>query len=105
MQLCIYDPQVKEDLMRRELSMGKFEWDHPMASANSQSASAQSALVESNVACASSAEEACAGAHAIAILTEWDEFKVRPIPSVETIKRLTKGTKRVRLSLAWGQNK
>lgn len=74
-KLCIYDPQVKEDLMRRELSMGKFEWDHPMASANSQSASAQSALVESNVACASSAEEACAGAHAIAILTEWDEFK------------------------------
>lgn len=71
-KLCIYDPQVKEDLMRRELSMGKFDWDHPLSSGASAS---NAALVDSNVTCAATAEEACTGAHAIALLTEWDEFK------------------------------
>ncbi|KAF3597812.1 hypothetical protein DY000_02025550 [Brassica cretica] len=29
-RLCIYDPQVTEDQIQRDLSMNKFEWDHPL---------------------------------------------------------------------------
>jgi UDPglucose 6-dehydrogenase len=32
-------------------------------------------LIEEHVSVVSSAEEAARGAHAIAVLTEWDEFK------------------------------
>jgi UDPglucose 6-dehydrogenase len=70
-KLSIYDPQVGEDLMFSELSMGKFEWDHPGAQAGDSSA-----VVKANVTCCKSMAEACAGAHAVVILTEWDEFKM-----------------------------
>ncbi|CBI15150.3 unnamed protein product, partial [Vitis vinifera] len=45
--LSIYDPQVTGDQIQREISMNKFDWDHP----------------------------ATRDAHGICILTEWDEFK------------------------------
>lgn len=53
-EVYIYDPKVSEEEIRRDLGVAD---DHPL------------------VHIASSAEEACAGAHALAILTEWDEFK------------------------------
>jgi hypothetical protein len=74
-KLVIYDPQVKEDLIRRELSMAKFEWDHPGV-ANTYTTE----LVSSNVACASSIYDAAKDAHAICLITEWDEFKVDTRP-------------------------
>ena len=70
-QLAVYDPQVEEEVMFRELSMGKFEWDHPGAISGDSSA-----VVKANVTCCKSMAEACEGAHAVVILTEWDEFKV-----------------------------
>jgi len=70
-KLAVYDPQVEEEVMFRELSMGKFEWDHPGAISGDSSA-----VVKANVTCCKSMAEACEGAHAVVILTEWDEFKM-----------------------------
>jgi UDPglucose 6-dehydrogenase len=58
-------------LIRRELSMAKFEWDHPGV-ANTRA----NELVSSNVTCATDIYEAAKDAHAICLITEWDEFKV-----------------------------
>lgn len=67
--LSIYDPEVTEDQIRRDLATNKFEWDHP---AHLQ---AQGPASLDKVTIASSAKEAADGATAIAIITEWDEFK------------------------------
>ncbi|KAF3776912.1 UDP-glucose 6-dehydrogenase 4 [Nymphaea thermarum] len=68
-QLSIYDPQVTEDQMRRDLATNKFDWDHPQHLVpSSPSASKQVSVVWD-------AYEAAKGAHGICILTEWDEFK------------------------------
>lgn len=56
--LSLYDPKVPETAMRADI--GEVEGDQPAA--------------ERIEVCAD-AYEACKGAHAIAILTEWDEFK------------------------------
>eukprot|EP00241_Pyramimonas_parkeae_P002101 CAMPEP_0114256486 /NCGR_PEP_ID=MMETSP0058-20121206/18180_1 /TAXON_ID=36894 /ORGANISM="Pyramimonas parkeae, CCMP726" /LENGTH=486 /DNA_ID=CAMNT_0001371059 /DNA_START=46 /DNA_END=1506 /DNA_ORIENTATION=+ len=69
-KLSVYDPQVKEDVVMRELSMGKFEWDHPGVQSGDSSE-----IVQKNVVCVDSLTKACEGAHALAICTEWDEFK------------------------------
>ncbi|XP_051141253.1 UDP-glucose 6-dehydrogenase 2-like [Andrographis paniculata] len=68
-QLSIYDPQVTEDQIQRDLSMKKFDWDHPL---HLQPMSPSTAK---KVQCVWDAYEATKGAHAICILTEWDEFK------------------------------
>ncbi|MGB0328383.1 MAG: UDP-glucose 6-dehydrogenase [Akkermansiaceae bacterium] len=60
-ELHIYDPKVKEAEIRRDLGVGE---DHPL------------------VHIASSAEAACEGAHALAILTEWDEFQSLDFESI-----------------------
>ena len=52
--VSVYDPKVPSDEIRRDV-LGKTE--------------------DSRLSVAQSAAEACAGAHAIAVLTEWDEFK------------------------------
>ncbi|KAL4513271.1 hypothetical protein Ndes2526B_g02031 [Nannochloris sp. 'desiccata'] len=66
--LCIYDPQVNENQIRVDLASEKFEWDHPGVKA-SPSQNMESITV------ATSAMDAARGAHALCILTEWDEFK------------------------------
>lgn len=67
-RLVIYDPRVSEDEIRHELrsaftdSMGVLSERHER-------------LINSNVRVAKDAYSATSGAHAIAVLTEWDEFK------------------------------
>mmetsp|Transcript_23343 Transcript_23343/g.51232 ORF Transcript_23343/g.51232 Transcript_23343/m.51232 type:complete len:478 (+) Transcript_23343:158-1591(+) len=65
---CIYDPEVKPDQIFRDLSTPKFEWDRP-----NYSKSASHIL--QNVQIATTPAEAVDGAHAICVMTEWDEFK------------------------------
>ncbi|KAG2422449.1 hypothetical protein HXX76_016019 [Chlamydomonas incerta] len=65
---CIYDPEVKAEQIFRDLSAPKFEWDRPNYSRS------QSHILE-NVQVQSDPVAAADGAHAICVLTEWDEFK------------------------------
>jgi UDPglucose 6-dehydrogenase len=60
----VYDPQVDEALMKADLLD---------AYTGTSQVSAES--VEKQLKVAKSAMDACTGSHAIAILTEWDEFK------------------------------
>eukprot|EP00239_Pterosperma_sp_CCMP1384_P007567 CAMPEP_0197857166 /NCGR_PEP_ID=MMETSP1438-20131217/29969_1 /TAXON_ID=1461541 /ORGANISM="Pterosperma sp., Strain CCMP1384" /LENGTH=464 /DNA_ID=CAMNT_0043472895 /DNA_START=153 /DNA_END=1547 /DNA_ORIENTATION=- len=69
-KLCIYDPKVSDQQIRSELSLGKFEWDHP----NSYGKGAAT-ISSDQVSCVADAIAAADGAHAVAVLTEWDEFK------------------------------
>lgn len=68
-QLSIYDLQVTEDQIRRDLSMKKFDWDHPIH------LQPMSPAAVKEVSVVWDAYEATKGAHGICILTEWDEFK------------------------------
>ncbi|KAL8150218.1 hypothetical protein V2J09_020026 [Rumex salicifolius] len=68
-KLSIYDPQVTEDQIQRDLSMNKYDWDHP---AHLQPCSPNTLK---QVYCAWDAYTATKDAHGICILTEWDEFK------------------------------
>ncbi|KAJ6432211.1 hypothetical protein OIU84_019455 [Salix udensis] len=67
--LSIYDPQVPQELIQRDLSMHKSELDKPphLRPVN--------AVAIEQVTCVGDAYEAAKGAHGICILTEWDEFK------------------------------
>ncbi|PNW82295.1 hypothetical protein CHLRE_06g278185v5 [Chlamydomonas reinhardtii] len=65
---CIYDPEVTPEQIFRDLSAPKFEWDRPNYSRS------QSHMLE-NVQVQSDPIAAADGAHAICVLTEWDEFK------------------------------
>ncbi|KAH8934760.1 hypothetical protein BDL97_18G101300 [Sphagnum fallax] len=67
--LSIYDPQVTEDQMKRDLAMNKFDWDHP------QHLQPQSPTAFKQVSVVWDAYEATKDAHAVCIITEWDEFK------------------------------
>ncbi|VAI01723.1 unnamed protein product [Triticum turgidum subsp. durum] len=67
--VSIYDPEVTEDQIQRDLAMNKFDWDHPM---HLQPAS-PSAIKQVSVVW--DAYEATKGAHAVCILTEWNQFK------------------------------
>ncbi|KAF6259020.1 UDP-glucose dehydrogenase [Scenedesmus sp. NREL 46B-D3] len=72
-KLFVYDPKVDPQHVHYELSAAKFSWDHPKApyaSANRLSA----------VSVVKDPYEACDGAHAICVLTEWDEFKHLDFP-------------------------
>ena len=60
--LSIYDPKVPEAEIFETLGL-------------SQSDAETSSSSDAVVTCCSSAEEACEGAHALAILTEWDAFR------------------------------
>ncbi|XP_042478684.1 UDP-glucose 6-dehydrogenase 5-like [Macadamia integrifolia] len=68
-ELSIYDPQVTEDQIGRDLATHKFDWDHP------QHLVPTGPTAKKNVTLTSSAYEAAMGAHGVCILTEWDEFK------------------------------
>eukprot|EP00899_Mesostigma_viride_P014496 jgi/Mesvir1/23047/Mv08164-RA.1 len=73
-RLQVYDPQVSAENVHRELSMPKFEWDHPMNSMGSMPGQSPRTL-EEKVSCFSDPYEATKGCHAICVMTEWDEFK------------------------------
>ncbi|WVZ55958.1 hypothetical protein U9M48_006555 [Paspalum notatum var. saurae] len=68
-KISIYDPQVTEDQIQRDLSMNKFDWDHPVHLLP------MSPTAVKQVSVTWDAYEATKGAHGICILTEWDEFK------------------------------
>ncbi|KAF3444842.1 hypothetical protein FNV43_RR14535 [Rhamnella rubrinervis] len=68
-RLSIYDPQVTEDQIQRDLTMNKFDWDHPLH------LQPMSPTTVKQVSVVWDAYEATKDAHAVCILTEWDEFK------------------------------
>ena len=61
-KVVVYDPRVPEEQIRREV----------LGSGNNP-----------NLVVAKSALEACQGAHAVAVLTEWDEFKTLDFKKVQ----------------------
>jgi UDPglucose 6-dehydrogenase len=67
-KLTIYDPKV-------DLAKIKMELGYLMAGPDGTCSDANRRLIDENVRVADSCETAARGAHAIAVLTEWDEFK------------------------------
>ncbi|HTL66498.1 MAG TPA: UDP-glucose 6-dehydrogenase [Lacunisphaera sp.] len=61
--VSVYDPKVSADVIQREIFLGR---DELMAGTSPASP---------RLTIARNAYEACAGAHAVAVVTEWDEFK------------------------------
>lgn len=68
-QINIYDPQVTEDQIQRDLAMNKFDWDHPLHLQPMSPTAVKQVRVCWDV------YEATKDAHGVCILTEWDEFK------------------------------
>ena len=66
-RLCIYDPKVSPEQVKRDLAQVFIEGDGVLSDAKRR-------LIEEHVTFADSCEEASDDAHAIAVLTEWDEF-------------------------------
>ncbi|CAK0736174.1 UDP-glucose 6-dehydrogenase 3 [Coccomyxa viridis] len=71
--LCIYDPQVSKDQIYRDLAAPKFQWDLPMLPNGAQVPFTDS-QIEKSVSISSDPYQASAGAHALCVITEWDEF-------------------------------
>ncbi len=67
-RLVIYDPRVPESQIRSELEMSFADSVGGLSDKHRK-------LIETNVTVVSDAYSAAAEAHAIAVLTEWDEFK------------------------------
>ncbi|CAD7705387.1 unnamed protein product [Ostreobium quekettii] len=67
--IMIYDPKVPEEQVFKDLSMSKFEWDIPMSPTKAD------AKLRQNVSMHFDPYMAMDGAHALCIMTEWDEFK------------------------------
>lgn len=67
-RLTIYDPQVGLEQIKQELI-------YLMTSQYGTLSEKHRQLIDDNIEVANSAEAAASGAHAIAVLTEWDEFK------------------------------
>ncbi len=67
-KLCIFDPRVPESQVRSELISA-------FADASGDVSLKDRSLVETNVTVARDSYSAAERAHAIAVLTEWDEFK------------------------------
>ena len=85
-ELAVYDPKVERDEVFRSMSETKFAWDHPLHTrapgtplghkrtrSFSQAPDGDEGLA--GVSVAEDAYEAAKGAHALCILTEWDEFR------------------------------
>lgn len=66
--LCIYDPKVTEEQIKYELTEAMLGYDGRLRDEDAE-------LLENNVTIVHSAQEAAQDAHAIARLTEWDEFR------------------------------
>ncbi|OVA17317.1 UDP-glucose/GDP-mannose dehydrogenase [Macleaya cordata] len=73
-QLCIYDPQVTEEQIRRDLVTSKFDWDHPQHLVVPPGSPTSNK--NDTVRVTGDAYEAAKGAHGICIMTEWEEFKL-----------------------------
>ena len=67
-RLTIYDPQVGLDQIKSDLK-------YLMINGTGALSDHHRKLIDSNVEIASSAEAAASGAHGVAVLTEWDDFK------------------------------
>jgi len=67
-KLHIYDPRVSADQIQHDLR-------HVMADPNGQVSAVDLQLIDGNVTVANDSYQAAHAAHAIAVLTEWDEFK------------------------------
>lgn len=67
--LEIYDPKVSEDQIYKDLSLSKFEWDIPMSPTKAND------KLHEVVSNTFDPYKAAENAHAICIMTEWDEFK------------------------------
>ena len=74
-KLTIYDPQVSLEQIRADL-------EYLIAGPNGELTESQRELLQTNVTVANSAEESADGAHAIALMTEWDEFKEANFESI-----------------------
>ncbi len=74
-KLSIYDPQVSETQIREELRNVLLDADGNLSRSKQE-------LLEQNIECVSSAAAAAEDAHAITVLTEWDEFKEVDFPAV-----------------------
>lgn len=68
--LVIYDPKVTEEQVFQDLSMSKFEWDIPMSPTKANE------KLKQNVSMHFDPYKAMEGAHALCVMTEWDEFKL-----------------------------
>ena len=76
--LAVYDPKVTEAQIHEDLHLEKFAWDHPRGGAGAAAGGdgkEASTPRARDVEVVGSAYDACSGAHALCILTEWDEFK------------------------------
>ena len=62
---------MNESQIFRDLSLNKFEWDHPRCN----SLRRVNSVVQTAVSRVESAVVACDNAHAVAVLTEWKEFR------------------------------
>lgn len=67
-KLHIYDPRVCQDQIRQDLQLAMLDHNGEISGVDQQ-------LIEQNVTIARDCYEAADEAHAIALLTEWDEFK------------------------------
>ena len=67
-RLTIYDPQVSEEKLRSDLTAACSDMQGQISEHDKQ-------LIANNVTVASDCYEASQDAHAVAVLTEWDEFK------------------------------
>lgn len=74
-RLHIYDPRVGEEQIRADLQQA-------MADGLGDIRPADLALIERNLTISNSCYEAADNAHAIAVLTEWDEFKQLDLPRI-----------------------
>lgn len=79
-RLTIYDPKVGLEQIKQELI-------YLMTSQYGTLSEKHRQLIDENIEVAGSAEAAASGAHAIAVLTEWDEFKA---VNFETVYRSMK---------------
>ena len=61
--------QVSEKQIMGDLATAKFEWDHPAAAGPQKGSGPKGVTVVQDAA------TACHQAHALVVLTEWDEFK------------------------------
>eukprot|EP00803_Ostreobium_quekettii_P002859 evm.model.scf_168.11 EVM.evm.TU.scf_168.11 scf_168:102738-107798(+) len=66
-RLCIYDPKVAECQIFADLTTPKYEWDHP----GSPGAAGRGSVP---VEVETDPYRSCAGAHALCVITEWDDF-------------------------------